>query len=198
MTGGPCGGKTSSLEYLRTRLQDEGYTVFVVYEVPSLLIWGGADLGSLALEDFKKFEANLLNLQLHFEETFLALADSADGPSVVIYDRGLMDPAAYLTEALWREILLENQWTEDQLCNARYDLVLHLTSAAIGAEDFYTTGDGKVRKESPALAAELDHKVSLAWRGHHNRHVVDNSTGFSQKQERMWTIIKNHLPPTHG
>ena len=71
LTGGPCGGKTTSLNQLRSRLEADGYAVFVVPEIPSILIGGGANLGALPLNAFKQFETNVLSLQLGFENAFM-------------------------------------------------------------------------------------------------------------------------------
>ena len=45
----------------------------------------------------------------------------------------------------------ENGWTTAALRDQRYDCVVHLVSAADGAEEFYTTHDGSVRSEPPQL-----------------------------------------------
>lgn len=193
LTGGPCGGKTSSLNLLKSRLQADGYSVFVVPEIPSILIGGGANIGALDAGAFKQFETNVLTLQLAFENAFIALAKADSEPSVVIYDRGLMDPAAYVSQELWRTLLAENGWTEEGLCDDRYDLVIHLTSASIGAERFYVFSENDVRKEPPALAAELDRKVEQAWRRHPEHTIIDNRTDFDAKLERVWAAITQRL-----
>ena len=193
LTGGPCGGKTTSLTQLRARLESDGYSVFVVPEIPSLLIGGGANLGALPLNAFKQFETNVLSLQLGFENAFMDLARADDKPSVIIYDRGLMDPAAYVSSDLWTELLAANGWTEEGLCDDRYDLVIHLQSAAIGAEAHYKWAVDAIRKEPPSLAAELDRKVEQAWTRHPAHHVIDNRTDFPAKLERVWSLIAGRL-----
>ena len=193
LTGGPCGGKTTSLNLLKARLEAGGYAVFVVPEIPSLLIGGGANLGALSMSAFKQFETNVLTLQLGFENAFIALAKAEARPSVIIYDRGLMDPAAYVSRELWEELLSENGWTEEGLCDDRYDLVIHLVSASIGAEAYYMYSEDGVRKEPPALAAELDQKVESAWQRHPSHTVVGNETGFDAKLERVWSAIEKRL-----
>ena len=193
LTGGPCGGKTTSLNLLKARLESDGYAVFVVPEIPSLLIGGGANLGQLSAGAFKQFESNVLSLQLAFENTFIAVAKDESRPSVIIYDRGLMDPAAYVSSELWGEILASNGWTEEGLCDDRYDLVIHLVSASVGAEGYYVYSEDGIRKEPPALAAELDRKVEAAWRRHPHHRVIDNSTGFDEKLERVWAEITSRL-----
>ena len=63
-------------------------------------------------------------------------------------------------------------------------------SAAIGAEDFYTTENNAVRRETPAQAADLDRKVEQAWANHRNRHVIDNGTDFVRKIDRVISVIE--------
>ena len=193
LTGGPCGGKTTSLNLLKARLESDGYAVFVVPEIPSLLIGGGANRGALSPSAFKQFESNVLTLQLGFENAFIALAKADTKPSVIIYDRGLMDPSAYVSQSLWAELLDDNGWTEEGLCDDRYDLVIHLVSASIGAESFYIYSDDGIRKEPPELAAALDRKVEAAWRRHPAHTVIDNSTGFDEKLEKVWATIQARL-----
>lgn len=66
----------------------------------------------------------------------------------------------------------------------RYDLVLHLTTAADGAEKFYTTETNAARLETPEQAKELDRKIRSCYDCHKNVQVVDNSTDFSGKLKR--------------
>lgn len=63
----------------------------------------------------------------------------------------------------------------------RYDAILHLVTAADGAESFYTLTNNVVRKESNAEAREMDKKTLDCWTGHEHLYIVDNSTGFDEK-----------------
>lgn len=58
-------------------------------------------------------------------------------------------------------------------------------TAARGAEPFYQRANNQVRSESVDLARELDDKTSGAWVGHPYLSVIDNSTGFEDKVERV-------------
>lgn len=49
----------------------------------------------------------------------------------------------------------------------RYDCVIHLVTAADGAESYYNK-DNDVRHESPQEAIVVDRKLQLAWLGHPN------------------------------
>ena len=46
----------------------------------------------------------------------------------------------------WAELLEQMNWQTDQLREDRYDAVIHLVSAAIGAEEYYNLNTNEVRK----------------------------------------------------
>jgi hypothetical protein len=67
----------------------------------------------------------------------------------------------------------------------RYDAVIHLVSAAIGAEKYYTTENNAARSETIDQARALDFKILNAWVGHPTIRIIDNSTNFEQKIKRV-------------
>lgn len=60
----------------------------------------------------------------------------------------------------WERIKAENEWNELELRDDRYCQVIHMVSAANGAEAFYTTSDHKTRSESLEIARELDNTTA--------------------------------------
>jgi CYTH domain-containing protein/predicted ATPase len=189
LTGGPCAGKTSALSDITKHLASQGIKVFSVPEVASILIGGGADLGALDIASLLSFERNLIELQLKLEDTYIDLAARWDGPSVVICDRGTMDVSAYLPPHIWKVLLDGYGWTEVALRDQRYDAIIHLVSAAIGAEDHYTTENNAARNETPDQAAALDRAVQSAWVGHPHLRVVDSASSFETKIEKTLRAI---------
>lgn len=51
LTGGPCAGKTTALVSLKDRLNERGFKVFMVPEVPTMTMNGG---GMIIMEGLKK------------------------------------------------------------------------------------------------------------------------------------------------
>lgn len=70
----------------------------------------------------------------------------------------------------------------------RYDQVVHLITAADGAEEFYNCEDNPYRTEDPELARERDRATAQAWVGHPYIDVIDNSTNFEAKLTRMLAV----------
>src|SRR4051812_30728306 len=141
LTGGPCGGKTTALAHLSERLQALGFRVFLSPEVATLLITGGASPRGQTPALALRFQENLLRLMMATEDAFVDLARSAGRPAVVVCDRGTMDASAYIDPSAWQALLDEHGWTVTGLRDRRYEAILHLVSAAVGAETFYTTAN---------------------------------------------------------
>jgi predicted ATPase len=178
---------------LVTHFTNLGYEVFVLPEVPSILLGTGINLGALDLEAFISFEQNLIQMQISLEDIFIDQAKRSDKPTLILCDRGTMDPSAYMNAEMWDNILSSQGWTSAQLRDDRYDAVIHLVSAAIGAPEFYTTENNEVRLETPEQAAELDHKVLASWKAHPNHQVIDNSTGFDEKIRKVIEAISRGI-----
>ena len=184
LTGGPCGGKTSALAHLKAHFEAKGVRIFQVSELATILIGGGADLAKLDMAGLLSFEQNLIQMQMAMEDLYHDLARRHDGPAIILCDRGTMDVSAYLPRHVWNVLLDSYGWTEVALRDQRYDAVIHLESAAVGAPEYYTTANNEARLETPEQAAELDRAVQTAWIGHPHLRVIDSSTSFEVKMAR--------------
>ncbi len=185
LTGGPCSGKTSSLQSVQEACRQAGFEPFLVPEVPTILIAGGAAYPGI--EGGKRliaFEVALLRLQLQIEDSFAAIARSLGKPTVVVSDRGSLDIAAYLMPKDWLATLAVLGLSNSDLL-ARYDQVVHLVTAADGAPTFYTLTNNQARTETAKDARVIDRRIKAAWAQHPHHLVVDNGTDFAGKLARV-------------
>lgn len=192
LTGGPCAGKTTALVKVMEHFSSRGFKVFTLPEVPTLFSQAGMDYLTKNKEFFYKGEVATLKMQLMLEDEFMRMAQTFHEPAVIICDRGTMDISAYLQPEDWEKIITSQGYTEQQL-RARYDAVLHLVSAADGAEEYYTTTNNKERTEGLELARELDKKIIHAWTGHPHLRVINNHRNFDNKINRVLKEISNVL-----
>mmetsp|Transcript_20385 Transcript_20385/g.48304 ORF Transcript_20385/g.48304 Transcript_20385/m.48304 type:complete len:335 (-) Transcript_20385:200-1204(-) len=114
---------------------------------------------------------------MFLEDTFCALAERTGQRSVVLCDRGTMDGKAYSSSDGWAEVLAAQEIDELELRDSRYNAVLHLTTAANGAETFYESGPETPRMEGAQAARDLDERIRHAWLGHPNHTVLYNGDG---------------------
>ncbi|XP_072388371.1 TRPL translocation defect protein 14 isoform X1 [Diabrotica undecimpunctata] len=185
LTGGPCGGKTTGQARLCTFFENLGWKVFRVPETASVLLGGGIKFADLNQHESVKFQENLLKSMLQIEDTFFQLGKTCKRNCLIICDRGAMDASAFVAKETWENIMRHNAWNNVELRDNRYNQIIHMVTAAKGAEEFYSTEDHNCRSEDVELARELDTKAAAAWVGHPYFDVIDNSTDFEGKIRRM-------------
>lgn len=185
ITGGPCGGKSTSLERIVKEMTEKGFRVFSVPEIPTLVVQAGGMIlmSKFNMQERIKFQSLLIRFQMYAEDYFTRLAEMSKSPSIILCDRGTCDPAAYVSKEEFQAIMDEEGWTWTTLRDRRYDRVIHLVTAAIGAEDFYTLSNNNARHEGVDLARELDHKTLNSWTGHPHITVCPNNKGESFDQK---------------
>ncbi|XP_047021325.1 TRPL translocation defect protein 14 isoform X2 [Helicoverpa zea] len=132
-----------------------------------------------------KFQENLLRTMIQIENTFFELGRTCQRDCLIICDRGAMDASAFISREKWEAMLSTNNWNCVELRDNRYNHIVHMLSAANGAEDFYSTEDHACRSEGVELARELDYNAAAAWIGHPYFDVIDNSTDFDLKMNRL-------------
>nr|CAH0100669.1 unnamed protein product [Daphnia galeata] len=135
------------------------------------------------------FQENLLKTMIQMENTFFALAERFNRDCIIICDRGTMDASAFVSKEVWEQLMKTNGWNPVELRDTRYNQIIHMVSAAKGAEDFYTTEDHSCRSENLDLAHTLDDRAAEAWIGHPYFDVIDNSTNFDTKLRRMISAV---------
>lgn len=104
-----------------------------------------------------------------------------------------MDASAFISKEKWDKMMRNNDWNNVELRDNRYNQIIHMVSAANGAEDFYSTEEHACRSEGVELARELDYNAAAAWVGHPYFDVIDNSTEFEDKIRRMIECVCQKL-----
>lgn len=196
-TGGPCAGKTTGLAYVSEKLRDWGFRVFIVPEVPTLVIGGGVpDIGRIAAEDFERYikiQREFILGHLELRRYFKRLAGIfPDEKCVMFLDRGGMDPLAYMPREYFEAVLREERLTLHDVRDS-YEGVVFLTTAADGAAEFYTLANNKARRETSEEAVTADRKTLEAWVGHSHLRIIDNSTDFEGKMRRVLAAVARML-----
>lgn len=194
LTGGPCAGKTTALSRIEQELGDRGIKVITVSETATEIIKSGVKPfgnGAIDLFDFQKL---ILGLQMAKEKVYEEAPNYYDENQqcLIIYDRGIIDNKAYIGQTEFDRLLNELNLNEITLMD-KYDMVIHLVTAADGKEEYYTLENNAARSESAEEAHALDKRTMNAWVGHNNLRIIDNSTDFKDKINRVLENIFKYL-----
>ena len=130
---------------------------------------------NFTMQQAYSFQKALMKLQVGLEDQFNVIASMVtDKDVVVLNDRGLLDGSAYVSDTLWQGLLDDMNVNIPLLRDTRYDAIIHMVSAAEGAEEFYA-GLNSERYESIEEAKEKDHKLQAAYMGHRNWCMISNN-----------------------
>lgn len=191
VTGGPGGGKTTGMSWIRNAFTKLGYTVLFVPETATELITGGVAPWTCGTN--LDYQLCQMHLQLEKERVFEQAARSMQAEKLLIVcDRGAMDNRAYMDAEEFRAVLDAMGTTQVQLRDG-YDAVFHMVTAANGAEMFYTTANNDARTETVEEAIAVDNRIIAAWTGHPHLRVIDNATNFEDKLKRLIAEIRSFL-----
>ena len=185
LTGGPCGGKSTALSRINRYFTDRGYKVLTIQETATELMSNGVSPKSCGTN--YDYQMGQMKLQKIKEEIFEEAAKTMNNSKILIVcDRGVLDNKAYMKDVEFKKIMKEFNTSEVKERDS-YDAVFQLVTAAKGAEEAFEKhkGDNEVREEDLKGARELDDKMIAAWTGHPHFRIIDNSTDFEKKIERM-------------
>lgn len=195
-TGGPVAGKTTATTMISQRLTELGYKVFTVPEAKKVHQMGGIPLFKPTSTKADKIQdiIELLRLQMRLEDYFENLAHLQETKAVIFIEGGCMEYQAYLEPDLWQAVLSETNWNQSYLNSKRYHHVIHLTTAAEGAEDYFLLESNKDKRGNFDLssARELDYKLQQAYMIDNPNHIiVTNKPGqnFEEKIEYVYERI---------
>lgn len=187
LTGAPCGGKSTFIQMAIAKLEKHGYHVVIVPEVARDLIAAG-------LHKNEGFQEKILLTILEREYSFLRdldLIEIGDKPIAFLCDRGIMDGAAYAKDKDEYTALLRKVGIAPSLARDRYDMVIHLVTAADGAEAYYVTDTE--RRETIREARLLDTKIIGAWISHIHHAIINNTGDFGTKMNRALAALGRKL-----
>lgn len=203
ITGGPCAGKTTALAKIEQDLISLGYKVFVVGESATELIKSGVrPFGDKCL-NLVEFQKIIMQYQLQKEEIYDKVLEQYTSDNVVIiYDRGLLDNKAYINDEEFQEVLNYISYNKGKkICEEdlidRYDMVIHLVTAADGKKEAYTLDNNSTRTEGIEEAIKLDKRTMNAWIGHPNLKIIDNEESFNTKidnvMKKIYQLLNNPI-----
>lgn len=184
LTGGPCAGKSTSISKIERKFSEEGFIVLVVPETATELINMGIKPFGENKIDMYEFQKYIFSYQLAKEKLIDDyIKSNKDKDIIVLYDRSILDNKSYVSDAEFNRLLSEFNMTESDIIN-RYDMAIHLLTAAKGT-DVYTLENNKARSETKEEAIVQDDKTLKCYLGFPHHIIVDNSTSFDEKIDRV-------------
>lgn len=188
LTGGPCAGKSKALAVLSQWLSEQGRYPVLVPESASLVFSAAGRPDYSDKPRLMECQKAIARFQMQIEDLFLSTICKPN--SVLIADRGVLDAKAFLFPEDW-QYLLESVNLTEPVALQRYDAVIHLVTTADGAPQHYKL-EG-FRNETLEEAVKQDRQLQDVYGKHPCHQVIDNSSDFAGKLERMKQAISTIL-----
>lgn len=191
LSGGPCGGKTTAIKYVREYFEEKGYIVLSINESATEIINMGIKPFGNNKVDMYEFQKYVFSEQINNEILVDNYINSnMDKKIIVLYDRCILDNKCYVSEEEYNMLLEEFEINEEKYLS-QFDLFIHLVSAAIGTNEYNL--DNQARSENIIEAMKREENIVKCYSNISNRILVDNSTNFEGKLKRVRDIIENTL-----
>ncbi len=192
LDGGPCSGKTSSLNGIKGQLSELGYKALVVDEAATWLISRGIKpFGDNAI-NVVDFQRLVLNYQIVMEKMMYDASCGMNGDYVIVCDRGMLDGKYFVSDEEFKSLL--NEFGKQELSVLDdYDLAIVLATTADGADDFYTLDNNMARTENAQDALKQDLALRRMYCKHDNVKIVGNYATFDEKMQAIRGIVSNFL-----
>jgi predicted ATPase len=191
ITGGPCAGKTSVMEALKTKLNQDA--VFVP-ECATLILSGGfpapPDQKFLGHEQFdnwmRHFQCAVYHTQLALED--LATSEARlENKEMIVCDRGTIDAVAYHPEGMAG--FTDQFGTTMTAMHIRYNLVIFLESLAVGQPELFGRVGNEHRYETLEHAQHVNQLTFDAWKLRSNFHFISSRLSLEEKTEQVHQLI---------
>lgn len=172
-TGGPSGGKTSTIEVLQRHF---GKKVAVVPEAASIIYTGGFPRKP---ETVRYTQRAIYYVVRELED----LMEKTSEASVILCDRGTVDGEAYWPSG--DGTLLESVGSSPEREFERYDAVVFMHTPK--TLSFYQGSSTRIESHKQAL--DLDRRVLKVWENHPHLYLLDEHTDFMEKMNRVMEIL---------
>lgn len=187
LTGGPGGGKTTLIDELLT---DPSWSerIAVLPEAISLMHQIGLSPKQ------QRFQRTMVYLQMALEDGLQRAFKPFDLP-IIICHRGSLDPLAYWLDRGWSQeaffVFTETNLSEHL---QRYRAVIHLVTAADGANAHYIRWPQSHRLETTKDAVRIDRLLHQAWSTHPAYYRIDNQgKDWAAKSQVARSILSDLL-----
>lgn len=190
-TGGPAGGKSTSLRAIKDEYGDK---VILVPEVATMLMEGGFPIPNKDMpysqEWQEAFQPAVLCTQQGIEDMNIRIAKQK-GARLVICDRGILDGAAYVTGGI--PAFLSEYGLDLHDCYSRYTQVVHFESTATCNPSLYGKTGNESRYENLDEAIALEHRIRKVWQEHPNWTFISGEGGIAQVIARALSIVSSYV-----
>ena len=135
-------GKTSTIEFAKGYFENKGYDVFIVNEIPTILLNNGFNSKRCGRMNFLELIAKI---ELYLGNLLLEQAQNSNNEKkMILFDKCPIDNIAFIEKEELTDMLKKLNTSFDEIINS-FDLIMHFETFAKSFPELYTKDYNKNR-----------------------------------------------------
>lgn len=189
-TGGAGAGKTSTIEYVKNYYENKGFDVFIINEVPTMLLNNGFNSRKCGRFDFLEL---ITKIELYLRDILeKETKKSSNENKIMLIDKCPIDNMAFIKREDLDKMLEKLDTSYYEIINS-FDLILHLETIAKDYPEQYTNENNKNRTLDKELAIERNDRLLEAYNESKKRVIIKGYQNIKDKQEKIIEEIEKVL-----
>lgn len=189
-TGGAGAGKTSTIEYVKDYYENKGFDVFIINEVPTMLLNNGFNSRRCGKLEFLELVAKI---ELYLRDILeKETKKSSNENKIMLIDKCPIDNMAFIKREELDKMLERLDMSYYKILNS-FDLIVHLETIAKDYPEQYTNKNNKNRTLDKELAIERNDRLLDAYKESEKRVIIKGYKNIKDKQEKVIEKIEKVL-----
>ena len=189
-TGGSGAGKTSTIELVREHFENEGYDVFIVNEIPTMLLNNGFNSKRCGRMNFLELIAKI---ELYLSNLLVEQAQNSNNEKkMILFDKCPIDNIAFIEKDELTNMFKKLNTSFDEIINS-FDLIVHLETIAKYYPELYTNDNNQNRTLDKDLAITRNNRLLEVYRQNPKCIVIEGCQDIKEKQEKVIKAIESIL-----
>ncbi len=189
-TGGAGAGKTSTIEYVKNYYESKGFDVFIINEVPTMLLNNGFNSKKCGKLEFLEL---ISKIELYLRDVLEKETEkSSNKNKIMLIDKCPVDNMAFIKREELDKMLEKLNTSYYEIINS-FDLIIHLETIAKDYPELYTNENNKNRTLDKELAVSRNNRLLEVYKESNKRVIIKGYKDIKDKQERVIDEIEKVL-----
>ena len=189
-TGGAWAVKTSTIAYVKNYYESKGFDVFIINEVPTMLLNNGFNSKKCGKLEFLEL---ISKIELYLRDVLEKETEkSSNKNKIMLIDKCPVDNMAFIKREELDKMLEKLNTSYYEIINS-FDLIIYLETIAKDYPELYTNENNKNRTLDKELAVSRNNRLLEVYKESNKRVIIKGYKDIKDKQERVIDEIEKVL-----
>ena len=180
ITGGACAGKTTVLNVIKDYLEEKGYNVNIIEEVPTKLINESITSGKVGKMEFQEL---IIKTQIENEK-------NCDYDGVIIFDGSPIDSMKFINREEFDKFVKKYNTNFEEIING-YDGIIFLETVAKDYPELYSNENNKARLTDVNAAVDRNDKLFNIYNNNSKVYLIKPDKDIEVKKKKIIEVVES-------